>query len=724
MLKDRRSKDYEDGVEQFLNFAVIYARDLQSIRCPCRVCGNLKSQAVEEIRNHLFFHGIDQSYRKWIWHGEATTRKPPPSGYAEDTFHRQVDSSPSNYVAETIEMVEAAYNHCTADPNEFRKMLEDAEKPLYPGCSDNTKLSALVTAFNFKARHQLSNTAFGELLKIFGQLLPNKNEMPSSLYEASKTMDTLGMEYEKIHACPSDCILYRKEYKDETTCPTCKRSRWKLKKNSTEVREGVPAKVVWYFPLIPRFLRMYQLPETAKNLTWHANERESDGKLRHPADSPSWKLVDHMWPDFGAEPRNLRLAISADGINPHSSLSSQYSCWPVVMVNYNLPPWLCMKKKFMMLTLLISGPQQPGNDIDVFLAPLIDDLKLLWDVGVEAYDAYRQQHFNLRVVLLWTINDFPAFGNLSGCKVKGYGACPICSEGTCSRRLKRGKKNIYVGHRKFLPINHPYRRLKKAFDGKQELGLAPSPLSGEEVLRKVQGIKLIWGKKNKNKSAGVGHKSCWKKKSIFFNLEYWKYLLIRHILDVMHIEKNVCESIIGTLLNIPGKTKDGINARLDLVEKGLRKELAPQIGEKRTYLPPACYTLSNVEKRRLCTTLLELKVPEGYSSNLRSCVNMDDLKLYGMKSHDCHVLMQQLLPVAIRSVLPKEVRYAITRLCFFFNAICAKVVDVAKLDKIQSDIVITLCLLEKYFPPSFFDIMIHLTVHLVREVRLCGPVHF
>ncbi|XP_058185698.1 uncharacterized protein LOC131302924 [Rhododendron vialii] len=636
MLKDRRSKDYEDGVEQFLNFAMIYARDLQSIRCPCRVCGNLKSQAVEEISNHLFFHGIDQSYQTWIWHGEAATRKAPPSGYAEDTFHRQVDSSPSNDVAETIEMVEAAYNYCTADPNEFRKMLEDAEKPLYPGCSDNTKLSALVTAFNFKARHQLSNTAFDELLKILGQLLPKKNEMPSSMYEAPKTMDTLGMENEKIHACPSDCILYRKEYKDATTCPTCKRSRWKLKKNSTEVRESVPAKVVWYFPLIPRFLRMYQLPKTTKNLTWHANERESDGKLRHPADSPAWKLVDHMWPDFGAEPRNLRLAISADGINPHSSLSSRYSCWPVVMVNYNLPPWLCMKRKFMMLTLLISGPQQPGNDIDVFLAPLIDDLKLLWDVGVEAFVAYRQQHFNLRVVLLWTINDFPAYGNLSGCKVKGYDACPICSEGTCLRRLKRGKKNIYVGHRKFLPINHPYRRLKKAFDGKQELGLAPSPLSGEE------------------------------KKSIFFDLEYWKYLLIRHILDVMHIEKNVCESIIGTLLNIPGKTKDGISARLDLVEKDLRQELAPQVGEKQTYLPPACYTLSNVEKRRLCTTLSDLK----------------------------------LFPVAIRSVLPKEVRYAITRLCFFFNAICDKVVDVAKLDKIQSDICI---LLEKY---NYVDLFI------------------
>ena len=85
--------------------------------------------------------------------------------------------------------------------------------------------------------------------------------------------------------------------------------------------------------------------------------------------------------------------------------------------------------------------------------------------------------------------------------------------------------------------------------------------------------------------------------------------------------------------------------------------------------------------------------------------------------------MQQLSPVAIRSVLPKHVRYAITRLCFFFNALCSKVVDVSRLNDLQQEIVDILCLLEKYFPPSIFDIMLHLTMHLVREVRLCGPVY-
>lgn len=180
------------------------------------------------------------------------------------------------------------------------------------------------------------------------------------------------------------------------------------------------------------------------------------------------------------------------------------------------------------------------------------------------------------------------------------------------------------------------------------------------------------GKKSKTKSSpNDACTKCWKKKSIFFKLEYWKYLLVRHIVDAMHTEKNFLEALLGTLLNIPGKTKDGINARLDHVAMGGPEELAPEIGAKRTYLPPTCYTLSREEKRRVCKTLSELKVPKGYSSNIRSRVSMEDLKLYGLKSHDCHVLMQQLLPVAIRSVLPKEVRYAITRVCFFFNAICS-----------------------------------------------------
>ncbi|KAL0546957.1 hypothetical protein IC582_016876 [Cucumis melo] len=225
------------------------------------------------------------------------------------------------------------------------------------------------------------------------------------------------------------------------------------------------------------------------------------------------------------------------------------------------------------------------------------------------------------------------------------------------------------------------------------------------------------------KNNNEGGNDYWKRRSEFFELPYWKNLHVRHCLDVMHIEKNVCMNIVGTLLDLPGKSKDGMNSRLDLIEMNIRPELAPMVTGNRTYIPAACYTLSREEKYRFCKTLAETKVPEGYSSNIRSLVYLNDLKLNGLKSHDCHVLMQQLLPIAIRSILPKNVRYTISKLCFFFNVICAKSFSVSELDALQKDIVMTLCNLEKYFPPFFFTIMVHLVFHLVREVKLCGPVY-
>ena len=102
---------------------------------------------------------------------------------------------------------------------------------------------------------------------------------------------------------------------------------------------------------------------------------------------------------------------------------------------------------------------------------------------------------------------------------------------------------------------------------------------------------------------------------------------------------------------------------------------------------------------------------------------MKDLKLVGMKSHDCHILMQQLLPVAIRGILPKKVRDTITRLCLFFNDICSKVIDPHQLTTLEDEGHIILSQLEMYFPPAFFDIMVHLVIHLVREIKYCGPVY-
>ncbi|GJZ96228.1 hypothetical protein Tco_0668562 [Tanacetum coccineum] len=117
----------------------------------------------------------------------------------------------------------------------------------------------------------------------------------------------------------------------------------------------------------------------------------------------------------------------------YSSLKRRVSMWSVILTTYNLPSWLCMKESSFMLTLLITGPKSPGKDIDVYLRPLIDDLKVLWvKPGVETIDVATGLKFNMRAMVLWTINDFPTRSSLSGWSGQGYKAWPTCNEDTPS----------------------------------------------------------------------------------------------------------------------------------------------------------------------------------------------------------------------------------------------------------------------------------------------------
>ena len=86
--------------------------------------------------------------------------------------------------------------------------------------------------------------------------------------------------------------------------------------------------------------------------------------------------------------------------------------------------------------------------------------------------------------------------------------------------------------------------------------------------------------------------------------------------------------------------------------------------------------------------------------------------------------MQQLLPLAVRRALPKNVVEALIELTNFFRQLCSKVNTTSDLEKIQDRIAITLCCLEKIFPPSFFDIMEHLPIHLADEALIAGAIQF
>ncbi|GKV24900.1 hypothetical protein SLEP1_g34441 [Rubroshorea leprosula] len=140
--------------------------------------------------------------------------------------------------------------------------------------------------------------------------------------------------------------------------------------------------------------------------------------------------------------------------------------------------------------------------------------------------------------------------------------------------------------------------------------------------------------------------------------------------------------------------------------------------------PNASYVLSREQQALICQWLKELRFPDGYASNIARCVNMQELRLFGMKSHDCHVFMQRLLPIAFRDFLIDEVWGPLTEMSNFFRALTASIIQVSNMEMWEEKIVETICKLKKVFPPAFFDLMEHLTIHLPYEAKVGGPVQF
>nr|GEW14255.1 hypothetical protein [Tanacetum cinerariifolium] len=313
------------------------------------------------------------------------------------------------------------------------------------------------------------------------------------LSEIVKLLNLKG--YKKIDVCINNCLLYWKDDKDLTACRTCGISRWKVDNKTYKVYENIPAK--------------------------------------------AWRAIDEKFPEITEDPRNLRLGISADGVDVNTE-NRHHSVWPVLTVIYNLPPWLCMKRKFIMLLVLIS--RYPGNDIYVFLEPLVDDLHTLFETGVNTYDASTKDNFNLRVVVLWTINDYPSLGTLCGC---------------------------------------PYSGFK---------------------------------------------------------------------------EKNVAESLVGTLLNVSGKTEDGVNARLYLAELGVKLELFAMQEEDKTTLPLTGYTLTNAEKDIFCETLYNIRVPQGYCSNFSNLEKEERLAFLQIKMREVKYRKREVTNQEYRQ-LQEDIRF-------------------------------------------------------------------
>ncbi len=175
-------------------------------------------------------------------------------------------------------------------------------------------------------------------------------------------------------------------------------------------------------------------------MLWHLENTSQDSLVKHSCDSKAWK---HIMRSIPLLQHDQRMCLVANGVNPFKLTWSNWSTWLVMLLNYNLPPWLTTNKFFIMFGLLIIGKESvTGENFDVYLHPLVDELQELWVYDVQKPLGYRS--FTLRGVLLWTIHDFPGYGIIARVEHQGFAACLICGP------KLRGEHSMELGNKHTL----------------------------------------------------------------------------------------------------------------------------------------------------------------------------------------------------------------------------------------------------------------------------------
>jgi hypothetical protein len=241
--------------------------------------------------------------------------------------------------------------------------------PLYEGFV-TSMLSATLLLLNLSTVHGVTHTFVDELFSLWQEeLLPKNNKLPTTSYKAHKLIKTFGLCYDSIHTCVNGCVLFRGDYKHANVCPKCKTPRF------MEGSRVVSRKVLRHFPFIPWLVRMYRCNFLAKLCTWHKNNVSTYGLVKSVPVSVLWKHITKKWLEFASGAWSIGLGLALNRVKPFGNLSSIHSTWPIVLLNYNLPPWFIAKHYFLMLAIIILGKKScTSNNVDVYLQPLIEKL--------------------------------------------------------------------------------------------------------------------------------------------------------------------------------------------------------------------------------------------------------------------------------------------------------------------------------------------------------------
>ncbi|KAL3513701.1 hypothetical protein ACH5RR_026418 [Cinchona calisaya] len=236
-------------------------------------------------------HGISKDYVTWVYHGESYQNDSDEKHILHEEFHDEDEDDDLDDMLNDLSRANCGEGwqdigcsssdlYCKADA--YLRLLDDAKQHLYLGCKSFSKLSFIVSLLHLKTMSGWTIKSFDGLLEIFIKALPNSASVPKSFYECKKIIRDLRFKYEKIHACVNDCVLFRKEYASNTTCPNdkCKGPRFK------EEGHKVPRKVLRYLPLKPRLQRLFVNDDLANEMRWHKEKRVDDNNImRHLADS-------------------------------------------------------------------------------------------------------------------------------------------------------------------------------------------------------------------------------------------------------------------------------------------------------------------------------------------------------------------------------------------------------------------------------------------------------
>jgi hypothetical protein len=439
----------------------------------------------------------------------------------------------------------------------------------------------------------------------------------------------------------------------------------------------------------------------------------------HTSDGDAWKHFDSIYHEKARDARNVCVALATDRFNPYGMSAATYTCWPIFVIPLNLPPGVCFQRQNIILSLIIPG--HPGNNMGVFMEPLIDDLIRAWEDGVWTYDQATKQNFIMHVWYQYSMHDLLAYGVLCAWCVHGKFPCPVCKEGLRFIWLQKGGKYVaFNKYRQFLPLDHPFRRYIKNFTkGVAVTSLATQMKTSAAICQEIDGLVV-------NPAGGfVGYSEqhMWTHKSGLTRLPYYDDLILPHNIDVMHTEKNIAEALWSTIMDIPGKTKDNVKARVDLAILCDRPnlEMKPPGRGKTWRRPKADCILTKPQRREVLEWIKKLMFPDGYAANLSRGVNFSSMRVLGMKSHDYHIWIEWLLPAMVRDYFPKHVWLVLAELSYFFRQLCAKELSRTVVADLERMAPVLLCKLEKILPPSFFNPMEHMILHLPYEAQMGGP---